>query len=216
MQTVSSSLGRSLALWTSLALVGCGSNVVGTGPDAGTNGGADQGVVEGYPPGPYGINEGDVIQNMTFSGFVNASPDDGVVDQSGFEQTVSLSDFRDMGYRYLLFNVAAIWCVSCQVEATAFPGKFRDWAPKGGYLLSILIEDAQMNPATTTHLDQWVRMYQPNYTMLHDPQGTVQDVLAPPNLPVNVMIELSTMKIIRIRNGDDPEFFQFFEERLDQ
>ena len=205
---------RFVSLFLLLGALSCGGNVVGGTPDAGPR--ADQGVDQNYPPGPYGINEGDVLQNMTFSGYVNMAPGDGVVDQSGYEDSVSLASLRENGYRYVLFNVAAIWCVACQTEARDFPGYFEDWAPKGGFIMSVLIEDAQTMPANKGHLDSWVSMYQPNYTMLHDPQDEVTQVLAPANLPLNAMIDLDTMRILRIRQGDDPEFIQFFEERLNQ
>lgn len=211
--------GMRHALLPSLLVVACGPKIVGgdvTRPDAGLSEQDAGEQTNAYPPGPYGVQEGDVLQNMTFAGYVNMSPQDGFVGDREYVDSFSLQDARQLGYRYLLFNVAAIWCVSCQVEAQELPTDFEEWAPQGGYVLSILKEDAYFEPATKAHLDQWISSYSPNYTMLHDPRGEIDFVLAPAALPTNIMVDLETMEILRLRQGDDPEFFSFFETRLEQ
>lgn len=207
------------ALCLSLLVVACGPKIVGgdlVRPDAGLSEQDAGEQTNAYPEGPYGVTEGETLQNMTFAGYVNQAPEDGFVGDSGYVERFSLQDIRQLGYRYLLFNVAAIWCVSCQVEAQELPSDFEKWAPLGGYVVSVLKEDAFFEPATKAHLDQWISSYSTNYTMLHDPRGEIDFVLAPAALPTNVMIDLETMKILRVRQGDDPEFFSFFETRLEQ
>jgi thiol-disulfide isomerase/thioredoxin len=203
---------RRAALPLALALLaGCGENVVGGEPVADAGGPPP---TDGYPAGPYGTDEDSVLQDLTFAGYVKASPA-GLTQDVAFDDEVSLADLRALGEaRYLLLNVAAEWCVPCQQEAQVLPAKFERWAPAGALVVGVLTEDAQVQPASRARLDAWIRLYRSNFTMLHDPRGEVARVLAPSTMPVNLLIDLETMKIVRRRIGDDPGFFDFVDDRL--
>lgn len=203
--------------------VGCGDNIVGEPPpqflverDAGTADPDRDGGTPTYPLPPYGGMVGDTIENMQFAGYVTEVPDDGIRDLA-YDPEVTLEELRDIeGYDYLMFNVAADWCAECKLEAREFPGQYESWAPRGGLLISVVIEDTNARPATQQVLDNWVRSQRPNYTTVHDPMRFVQRVLAPPTLPLNVVVDLETMKILRIQVGTDPAIFAYFESLLDQ
>jgi thiol-disulfide isomerase/thioredoxin len=193
-----------------VCLAACGPKVVGGDairPDAGDVDAGDT----GYPAGPYGVTEGSILANMTFAGYVAPAPESGLGE---YRESVTLADLRLLGHRYLLFNVAALWCVPCQQEARELPGDFAEWSPLGGGVASVLKEDESFEPATRAHLDQWIRSYATTYTMLHDPFGQIDFVLAPNALPMNLIIDLDTMAISSVRQGDDPEFFDLYEARL--
>jgi hypothetical protein len=198
--------------FAALLVAACGENVVGGGepsPDAGP-----AGTPDGYPAGPYGTDEEAVLQDLVFAGYVKTSPD-GLTQDATFDDAVSLAELRALGAaRYLLLNVAAEWCLPCQQEAQVLPGKYARWAPAGALVVGVLTEDAEVQPAGRDRLDAWIRLYRSNYTMLHDPRGEVARVLAPSTMPVNLLIDLETMKIVRRRIGDDPGFFDFVDQRL--
>jgi len=192
----------------SLLLTACGDNVVGGGntPDAST-------VAPDYPAGPYGVTMGAVLENMSFSGYVNQGPDDGLVSATGFEE-LSLADMRKLGYRYVLINVAAEWCEPCQEEALSLPTDFVRWAPRGGYVMSVMTEDKDRAPASRAALDRWVESFKMNYTMLHDPKDEITRVIAPPQLPTNMIVDVEKMEILRIEYGSTLEFFDLFDAIL--
>lgn len=204
-----------------LVWAACDPNIVGAPLDSGllpNDGGEapDAGGAD-YPPGPYGTAVGEVLPNMVFAGYLTSTPAGSPVSGLPYADPVTLADLRAAGgYRYLLLNFAAEWCVPCQAEAEVLPGKYAAWAPKGGLVASVLTEDSNVVLATKRTLDDWIRAYDTTYTMLHDPRGETLRILAPPTMPVNLVVELSTMRIIRRQTGDDPEVFVDFEARLDQ
>ena len=200
------------AVW----VTACDSNVVGQAGD----GGADSGTTppdQTYPEGPYGKTVGEILRNMSFKGYANLSPADGIVSKDTAFEDFALGDARELSeYRYALINAAAEWCAPCRDEAQALPAKFTAWAPKGGYVIGILTQDDSFNPAQQGNVDAWIRQYDTNYTMLSDPHTEIDNEIAPVSMPLNIMVDLETMKIERIATGDDPEFFNFFERRLNQ
>lgn len=206
-----------------LLVAGCGDNIVGEPPahllverDAGEVDPDRDGGTPTYPVGPYGGSEGDVLENAVFAGYLTGEPVDSIRGQE-YLPTVTLEDIRDLeGYDYLLFNVAADWCAECKLEAREFPAQYASWAPRGGLLLSVVIEDTNARPATKQVLDNWIRSQRPTYTTLHDPTSFVNRVLVPPTLPLNVVVELETMRILRAQVGTDPAVFDYFESLLDR
>lgn len=206
-----------------VALIGCGENIVGEPPasfyaprDAGDVDPDRDGGVSTYPAGPYGGSAGDIVENAQFAGYLTDRPVDSIRGNEYLE-VVTFEDLRDIdGYDYLLFNVAADWCAECKLEAREFPNQYAEWAPRGGLLVSVVIEDTNARPATKVVLDNWLRSQRPTYTTLHDPSAFVNRVLVPPTLPLNVVIDLETMEILRTQVGTDPAVFEFFESLLER
>ena len=190
---------------------GCDPNVVGADPVLPEA--VDAGPVVGYPDGPYGVENGDVLDNLAFSGFFTETATSGL---SSAYEPFDLQRIRAIGrYRFLLLNVAAEWCTGCRVEAQLLPGRFLEWAQRGGYVLSVIIEDTATRPASRTVLDRWRATYQMNYAMAHDPQAEINGRFAPPGLPLNVIVDLETMEIVDQRLGEDLRFLDAFESLLE-
>lgn len=196
-----------------LVLAACGDNVVG---GEGMDGGLEDAAAQaGYPSGPFGVDEGQVLQNLSFAGYVVGSPGEGSAVSGSYREAVSLQDLRELGsYRFMLLNVAAEWCVPCQEEAQILPSKFTRWAERGGLVAVVLTEDARFRTATKDDLDRWGTRYQSNHPMLHDPERAILGSLAPSTMPLNLMLDIQTMRILRRRVGNDPTFFDYFEEQL--
>lgn len=201
-----------LGVSCALLLTACGENEVGSLPGVRDAGETDS----DYPPGPYGNNPGDVLINMIFDGYVNDAPAEGRVQDGPFVQDFDLQDIRDLpGARFLLFNVAAEWCVGCRIEAEQLPPRYEGWATRGGYVVSVLIEDTSGNPATRLNLDRWLAAFSINYTTVHDPQMFVTRELGPDTLPLNVLVDLETMEIVDSVIGEDLAVFDTFEGLLE-
>jgi hypothetical protein len=203
-------------------LSACGTNYVGALPpvDAGPTPDAGEGVDGGvdpaaYPAGPYGAFVGDTLVNMTFNGYVNDSPEEGLVESGGYVEGFSFQDVRTLGhYKFMLINVAAEWCQGCRVEAQQIPGLYAAWARRGGYVLSVLTETASSRPAAKRNLDAWVATYPINYTMVHDSESLISRNLGYDTLPLNVIVDLETMEILYRVFGEDFAIFQTFEGLL--
>ena len=205
-----------------LASARCAPNIVGAadgGPSRDAGGDTpDAADPNAYPaPGPkgYGFELDDVVPNVEFWGYLSRTPGQDAVDTTAYV-AFGMDDARSEDDRFVLFNIGADWCLPCKQEARVLPGKVATWAPLGGTVMSVIIEDREFNPATRATLDTWVAQYQPNYTMLHDPEGHVQRWLAPATLPVNLIIALPSMKIVGASTGENAEFFDLFENRLKQ
>ncbi len=189
----------------------CGTNIVGADPVLPDT--TDEGAVEGYPDGPYGVGDGDIIENFVFSGFFAETATASA--QSSY-QRVDFQRIRSLGrYRYLLLNVAAEWCSGCRVEAQLLPDLFNDWSPRGGYVLSVIVENTRSQLADRAVLDQWRATYQMNYAMVHDPQDRIRSAFATNTLPINVIVDLETMRIVSQKIGEDLRFLDTFGSLLE-
>ncbi len=201
---------------------GCGQNLVGGIPDTGARTPVDAGPMPDtgmeanpYPEGPYGPFVGDTISNFFFNGYVNDHASDGPVETSGYVEGFEFQDIRRLGsYDFMLINIAAEWCQGCRVEAQQIPGLYEPWANNRGYVMSVITQDARSGPALKRHLDAWISTYPINYTMVHDPQGFIDNEIGPAVLPLNIIIDLRTMEILYLVYGEDFAVFETFEGLL--
>ncbi len=204
-------------LFALLLAAGCGDNLVGSPPP-----GFDPRVpptapeVIGYPEEPpegYGGSEGQVLPDMRFSGFFVETPSP--VEGLPYRDDIRLSDIRALeGYTHLLLNVAAEWCKPCREEADILPAFFESWAPRGGFLLGVINQDRLYNSADRRAVEGWARRYASNYPLAHDPEGWVASLLDPSTVPINLVVDLRTMRVLRARVGEDPDTFRFFDSLL--
>lgn len=199
--------------------VGCGSdfseNVVGDPPE-GYIPRAFEAIegAEDYPVGVYGGDEGDIIRNMRFAGYFSDVPVEGI-HTTDFQESVTFQQIRELeGYTHMLLSVGAEWCKPCAEEAVTLRNAYPDWSAKGGFILSVMTQDRQRNAADRTVIDAWSRRFTTNYTLVVDPEGYVANDLASVSLPLNVVIDLETMTILRSVAREDPDTFRFFESLL--
>lgn len=211
-------LGPALLVLTSFG-VGCGDNLVGAPPLGYVSRAPNSSEpVAGYPAAPdegYGGEEGEILPNMAFSGYFTIAPDQGRVVESEYRETITLQDIRELDqYSHMLLTVAAEWCKPCREEAEILPERFDIWSQSGGYVLGVIDQDRNYNTADQNAVIAWGSRYNTNYTLTHDPQGWIADQFNPSTKPVNVVIDLRTMEVLRARVGEDRDTFRFFEEQL--
>ncbi|MGZ3423786.1 MAG: TlpA disulfide reductase family protein [Polyangiales bacterium] len=171
---------------------GCGSDIaeVRTVRDTGV---ASDSCAVTYPPGPYGTKAGDIIEDHTFTGRRNGQT-------TGDYDQIALSDFyalRNSGKKLLVLNVAAFWCSPCKEEAkelvaTVVP----KYAPKGVEFLSIVLEKIDRTPTTPADIDIWIKTYHMTFPVADDPDGFVTRFFMKDSMPLNMVIDLATMKIV--------------------
>ncbi|HQF25374.1 MAG TPA: hypothetical protein PL065_18055, partial [Polyangiaceae bacterium] len=134
--------------FASMMLVHCGANDPAP-PRSHPTPVDDAGSEAGYPEGPYGVSNGQVIANLSWEGWREPK-------QSGFEpsafERISLGDFFDpdgeKGFRAIFVNASARWCSICKMEQRHIREKRDVWGPRGVVFLETLFENTGSGPAT--------------------------------------------------------------------
>lgn len=161
------------------------------GTDATGNGdGLPAGMRTGYPGGPFGTSEGAVLANHEF---VNP-------DGSKF----SFADVHaEKKNKLLLLSTSAGWCTACIEEQPALKERHTRWSAKGLYILISLFEDAQFRAAGAELADKWQRQYDLPFKVVADPPFLLKEYYDETLTPMNMIVDVETMKILRITTGWD-------------
>jgi hypothetical protein len=182
----------------------------GAGGSGGTtNGGSGGGGASGgsggsggspctYPAGPYGTSVGKVISpSLSWQGY--RENDDQV-------STLTSGDYFDCdgskGINAVLITQAATWCGACKEEAKEFNSLIAGgWAQKGIRVLTLMIEDAYSNPATTKTAKQWKDAFSAQgWAVAADPDFTFSSS-GSNGLPTVLFVDPRTMKIVSKTEG---------------
>jgi hypothetical protein len=145
----------------------------------------------GYPGGPYGVEKGQVLTNASFIG--RKSGIDSPRETFDFE---SFRALRSKGVKLMVFNVAAFWCSPCKEEAKEFQASIvPKYGPKGVAFLSIVLQDEARRPTTDAKVDAWITTFRATFPTARDPGGFVNTLFNPDSMPLNMIINLDTMKV---------------------
>jgi len=182
-----------------LGAVGCSS--------AGSGGGSSSGATPTactYPAGPYGTNEGDVVDpSLTWQGYVG---------NAGSPSTVAITSYYDCdgshGVRALLLDESATWCSDCEKQAaTIGPLVTGKWQSEGVAVVVLMAQDQSSNPATLSTAQSWRNEYVlTTGAVCADPSWTMKlwgGASASGNgFPTNAVIDPRTMKIVALQPLD--------------
>lgn len=154
-----------------------------------------------YPSCPYGIEVGQTAQNATFIGRMG-----GLDTPRGDISLASLHALRASGSRFLVLNVAAFWCSPCKEEAKEFQASMvPEYGKKGVAFLSVVLQNAARQPTNDDDIDTWIRAFKITFPVVRDPQGYVARFFDPSTMPLNMVINLETMKIeLKVIGADLP------------
>jgi thiol-disulfide isomerase/thioredoxin len=159
-----------------------------------------------YPPGPYGTNEGSVIANLTWTGYIDTDADG---DSDPFNEsptTIKLEDFYvgfDPGARIIMINSSAGWCGACQDEAPSLVQLNTSHGPRGARFITALFEDTNSWPADTNFAKTWGEWYDLTFPTVADPDDLLGPYYEDSTVPMNILIDASDMTIIDIHHGFD-------------
>ena len=190
--------------------VACGSNYADVPPEL-LDAIARQGGKGGYPPGPYGTGEGDVVQDLCWEAWRDPKAD-------GYDpaklKPLCLSDFHaDPEARILLVNSSAIWCIACRAEyggsegANGRPSLADHLAArrdKGFRVLGTMFQDAASEPATGAVAAQWARTYSIDFPFAVDEDHRLGLFTTSSIAPFNLLLDTRTMKVVLELEGDEP------------
>jgi len=164
-----------------LVSVGCAGSATGTDGPVGR---------DTYPEGPYGVEEGDIMEGLEF------------VDKNG--DAYGLADiFADEDNKLLLLNTAAGWCAACRDEQPALQQLVDDRGDDGLAMVVTIFQDDSSQEATTDFVDGWISQYQLTFPVLLDAPFLMSDYYDPSATPLSMIIEVDTMEILRSATGWD-------------
>ena len=195
---------RTLAPLVGLLLLGCGSNTPKIPPELlASSGGC---ASPDYPNGPFGTEEGDTLANLCFKGFRNPST---VTHDAASLETIAFSDYYDptgsKGLQLVLINTSAVWCAACRTEHEGLSEKNDQYAARGLRILSTLFQDYKRDPASLVDLTIWVHTFSSNYAMALDPDYQLGGFARAETAPLNLVVDVRTMKIEKKLLGDQPQ-----------
>ena len=146
-----------------------------------------------YPATLCGYDVGQVIPNFSFQGRM-AGIDSPVT-------IVHLADFYDprgeRGLRFLLINATTLWCPYCKPELTRLPSMNADYGPRGVRFLTLLLERLDGSSAAQDDVDALIRTYSLTTTVTNDPEEVTTLFFDKSSMPLNLLVDLRTMKIVR-------------------
>jgi hypothetical protein len=201
---------RHVAIALSLvACAGCESSIAAPIDPVPGSGGE---CADGYAPGPFGVEVGDVMSCFCFDGYVDPASGTGpdavesiclhdLYNPTGSELHDGTSPFAEGTPKpqVLFFNIVAVWCGPwCQKEASAvLPPLYAEHRAQGLELLSVITDSEDPNtPATFTDLDNWVDAFDSAYPTVIDPAYQTATIVDSAQFPGNLLIDTRTMTIV--------------------
>ena len=168
-----------VGLW--VGLVGCASGGAG----------ADVSDRSSYPEAPYGVAQGDVITPLSFS--------------TATGEPYGLADiFADSDKTLLLLSTAAGWCTACIEEQGALEELSTTHGPAGLEVMVSLFEDRDYQPATPALAAQWQQDHGLTFPVVVDPDFVLAAYYDSALTPMNMIVDVNTMTILRVSTGWDP------------
>ncbi len=166
-------------------------------PEAGV---ADAGPTHGctYPPGPYGITTGAVLNpSLSWQGYAPGA---------SASSTVTARDYFDCdgtkGINALYIDVSSMDCPACQAEAQDLPGQMSGaWGQDGVKVLTLLVGNASGNPPALPDAQTWIGTYGLGaIAVCIDPYNTfyTPDLTA---IPDGILVNPRTMTIVSVSQG---------------
>lgn len=168
-----------------------------------------------YPCGASGTRKGDLVENYSFIGF--SDPDsfckpakDRAIDfntkiqRSFADWYLPPANCPDKKKKLLWVTVSAGWCPPCIDEIRSTMSEIKNGTfPPEVDVVDILFENGDQSPVTEEWAKtEWYRRVGLNYTLLLDPSFKMGKYFDRESVPFNMLIDLSTMKIVFAATGN--------------
>lgn len=183
--------GACIAFAAVCGLVGCGSERDPVADD-GSGGASGSGGVGGadttYPGGPYGVDAGDTVANLSFVALDGA--------------TMQLADYYQREQDLLLLYATATWCFTCK-EEVSWLNDVSETHPDRIAALGTLLEDKAFNKADVADAEDFIDGFGVLFPIVLDADGALDEFRDAGVIPVNLVIDTGTMKIVHQEFGFD-------------
>ena len=174
-----------------LAFVGAGALGCGTsGNDTGSGVCGESVDRTGYLEGPFGMQVGDTLANLSF------------VDSEGNPYALD-TVFQDSDARLLLLSTGAGWCTACIEEQPQLQEWATNYASLGLRVIMTVFEDANTAAATVGYAATWKLQNNLTLPVLVDSEAKLSAYYDASQAPMNMIVEACTMKIVKIIVGAD-------------
>lgn len=151
---------------------------------------ASEGAAIDYPNRPYGVNAGDTIENLALQD----------LDGKPFE----LKSVYKGRARAVLLYATGTWCFSSKQETEWLNQKLA--AGRGDVLpIAVLLENNRHERADATTAKEWGRSFGVTFLTLLDGDGRLDGFRSSGVIPLNLVVDASTMQIVYSRYDFDPK-----------
>jgi len=167
-------------LWIALTCFGCGE---------GSSSSVDP--VQEYPVGPYGLEVGDVVENVTLE------THDG--------DALSFANVRATGASAMVIFNTAGWCArcaECMPELMAIHDRF---AARGLVTMVSILQSRQYGPASVRDAAYFRRAHELGIPVLADKDAVLEHYFPRLSLPMVMIVDLDTMTLLSAEMMFDPE-----------
>ena len=141
-----------------------------------------------YPSGPYGFEQDDVIPNITL--------------RTTEGEPVTLASFHQGQVRAVLLYVTASWCFTCGPEISWL----NTYGPRldGVFAsMSVLLQNKQFEDAAAADAIEFGEGYASEFSTLLDPDGDLDLFREEAFIPLNILVDTSSMRITLRKTGFD-------------
>ncbi len=149
------------------------------------------------------IEEGDILEDFSMVGYIDTDGDGSLLATSGGNEEpriIKLSEYADLGYKIVLFNVAAGWCGPCKQETTTFKSLIAKYPDLGIY--QVLYDGTQPGSLPTLQLAKdWIKSFKGQGAVGVDPDRNVAPINVAGSTPLNIVIDAKTRKVLKKING---------------
>lgn len=143
-----------------------------------------------YPVGPYGVAEGDTIANLAFAHL------DG--------RRLALGGMYHGEKRALVLYATGTWCFSCKPEVAWLNGKIAS-GDSDVLPLAVVLEDNRYQRADAPTARRWADSLEVKFETVVDPSGALDSFRTSGVVPMNLVIDTRTMRIVYRQYEFDPK-----------
>lgn len=182
-----------LAIAVGALAMACGGADEGNGGDVClTEGSGDR---TSYPAAPYGTQECSVITDHSF------------VDGEGAAVTLG-GVYADADAKVLLLTTSAGWCPACIEEQPTLEAWHNTYGSQGLRVVGTLFADENDSPVGAEYAANWQNQYNLTFPVVADTEQVLSAYYDSSKAPMNMIINVATMQIVRVIVGADTETVQ--------
>jgi thiol-disulfide isomerase/thioredoxin len=147
------------------------------------------------------MEKGDIMEDFAMVGYVDTDDDTMLSDEE--PKVLHLSDFQDK--KLILLTLSAGWCGPCQIETKASKQTVKNVGAQNVAIFQVLIDGPQQpSLPTLAFAKQWVTQLNAAGAVGIDPTRLSNVFNTTGGIPLNILIEGKTMKILDKLSGMPP------------